>query len=80
MKARDIIPGWPRGKSTSPPWPILPYYPAIVTLTQSCDLGDLILMDWERRSDRAYHEEQQIMVDEWRKGTYRGFPIDSTLA
>jgi hypothetical protein len=66
MKARDIIPGWPRGKSTSGP-------PRVgITLLQvwlyangwnegmSSEAHDVM-------SDVHYHEGHQAMVDRWRQ-------------
>lgn len=66
LKARDIIPGWPRGRSTADMWPDW----------KSVDMGEVF---WPNRAekiaelklDREYHEAQQQMVNEfierWRR-------------
>jgi hypothetical protein len=69
MKARDIIPGWPRGHSTSAPFP---------TETPMWRLGT----DWGEVADRLidsednrkYHAEQERMMHEWRTKTGRFRP------
>lgn len=58
MKARDIIPGWPRGKSTS--FPTLPtvWLPLHPTICENID---------ESRCNALYHWLQQEMVDRDRR-------------
>lgn len=56
VKAREVIPGWPRGKSTSGPslppvW--IPHSPTVwESVSESC-------------SESIYHAAQQAMVDRW---------------
>ena len=62
MKARDIIPGWPRGKSTSGPAydPNLPtlWMPHHRTIYESVQ---------EAHLESLYREGQQAMVDRFRQ-------------
>lgn len=62
MKARDIIAGWPRGRSNSEPF--------------DCDSGIRFLVrdaayisaaTREMAANHTYHERQQRMVDEFRR-------------
>lgn len=70
MKAREVIPGWPRGRSCSRP---------------SGQDEPLCWMPWKFRSpydramfedeldyERRYHARQQLMVDRWRQGIVEG--------
>lgn len=52
MKARDIIRGWPRGRSTSG-------YPLR-------DAGMFMTRSRKTIEDEIYHENQQSMVDNYR--------------
>lgn len=60
MKAREIIAGWPRGRSTSSRrrWLELPVL-------------DDIEYRAERWADIAYHRDQQIMVTRYFEKLYR---------
>lgn len=69
MKARDIIPGWPRGKSTSGHsaaylWPHLlwltPYDLQAIAYRRQ--------FEEEEEANRCYHAGQQAMVDRFRQG------------
>lgn len=68
MKARDIIPGWPRGKSTTQPYPVH-RFESMLTLyfyeqvEQAKEYGRQV--DAEDEENRHYHAEQQFMVDEY---------------
>lgn len=75
MKARDIIPGWPRGKSTSP-GPDLYVSPFWTRIWVHCCPSpyDLAMLEDQLDSDRRYHEAQQRMVDQW----HRGIVIDAS--
>lgn len=68
MKARDIIQGWPRGRSTSRPWPFEAASFWFMTILRIRSPFDLALMKEEAEADREYHYAQQLMVDRWRAG------------
>jgi hypothetical protein len=57
IKARDIIAGWPRSRSTSTPWPDQP-----MPGQWNASTGDRLLDD---DRTRAYHARQQDMLDEY---------------
>lgn len=72
MKARDVVPGWPKGRSTSLPlqewaWPTwtLPYFRY---------KSDADTRQWrsDRYAEADYHAKQQAMVtayfEQWRIG------------
>ncbi len=67
-KARDVIKGWPCGKST------LTAYSAFNSLLKTIlsykneDLANRFIA--EDYSEKEYHEKQQKMVDEYRKKLY----------
>ena len=59
-KARDIIPGWPRGRSTDYKHRIYLYHdewPLLNRLSQE--------MHDQLDIERVYHQMQQAMVNEW---------------
>jgi hypothetical protein len=65
FKARDIISGWPRGRSTSCPnvpetggWWFLTFGRA------SWKEGDISLLYFERQMVAHYHEQQAEMMDD----------------
>jgi len=70
-KARDLVPGWPRGRSTLGPWP-RSMYPAwfYAAYMRVCSLdhyeGAQRLLQ-ENVANDLYHESQQRMVDEHRR-------------
>jgi hypothetical protein len=68
VKARNIIPGWPRGTSTTKPYPTHPFnfpWGMSPTAYDAAMLGD------ERDSDRRYHEGQARMMDDWHRALGR---------
>lgn len=64
MKARDIIPDWPRGTSTSKPWPS---YPTVAAIGMYWSPRDRAMLEDEVDSDRRYHEAQACMMDDWHR-------------
>lgn len=66
LKARQIVPGWPRGKSTSQPY-----------ISESNDLwwwmigrsewcaADGYDLHWDMARNIRYHREQKQMLDWW---------------
>jgi len=74
-KARDIIPAWPRSKSTTTEYPYPLRYPLRLFEFGRSAAMDAINADsqyWmaveeEARLTRAYHAEQQSMVDDYRR-------------
>lgn len=69
MKARDIIPGWPRPKQTSVPYaPIAPWWFGTFAYRIPDDYVNMACQyQHEQEANRRYHEEQQQMVDRWRR-------------
>jgi hypothetical protein len=57
VKARDIIPGWPRGRSTVVLWPDWECAPWLWLTNWKSAEG---YADWA--ADREYHEAQQRMT------------------
>jgi len=70
LKARDIIPGWPRGRSTECAhrfyWMWFPY-PLLNQGLLCVDDYWRAAVEEEVRLTREYHEQQQAMVDEFRR-------------
>lgn len=59
VKARDVIPGWPKPRSTSANWVpwrfyALPFYPSHLGETYAEDMTTVL-----------YHDAQQKMVDDY---------------
>ena len=74
IKARDIIAGWPRGRSTLPTyhndrwrcgmrWPMLALTGFMGVTSLKAYEARLIAED--DQAERDYHEAQQRMVDDW---------------
>lgn len=65
VKARDIIPGWPRGKSTTQPT-VSP-----LTFWEEHEGRWFEMVSAFVPSDARYHALQQAMMDKWRLDGYR---------
>lgn len=67
MKAREIIAGWPRGRSCSPPYG--QYEESFFHWRRvRCTEEEIGLWIEENQFIRRYRAEQQRMVDMWRRG------------
>jgi hypothetical protein len=55
LKARDIVPGWPKGRSTSHVYGF-----GFRSLAMR-------IRDTQNEDDITYHQRQQAMVDQYRK-------------
>jgi hypothetical protein len=64
VKARDIIPGWPRGKSTTQPT-----VPPLTFWEEHEGQWFEMVTGYFPSCDRRYHAQQQAMVDEYRAQT-----------
>lgn len=66
IKARDIIPGWPRGRSTVSwiyqPWQCINCWWSFTSLNMSDEMKESLQLDI------IYHAMQQAMVNEWFEG------------
>jgi hypothetical protein len=67
LKARDIIPGWPRGRSTSAEGRDRIIGLGMYRIRFLGNLKGFELFAEEVRLTRKYHEQQQAMVDEFRR-------------
>ena len=65
MKARDIIPGWPRGRSTTAPLFCRESIPSF----QGWPLADITAFGDEFFADLRYHQSQERMMHEYRTKT-----------
>jgi hypothetical protein len=63
MKARDIIPGWPRGRSTVNAWP---QDLDMLWFRRNLSKEAVLLLKADADLTREYHEDQQLMVDGFR--------------
>ncbi len=75
MKARDIIPGWPRGRSTLPAAPF--YNPSLAYDLWHMPIDELTKIEQDLRGDRDYHLAQAQMMHEYLTKTGR-FKLNDT--
>lgn len=73
MKARDIIPDWPRGTSTSKPYES--DMPLIVSWFRHWSPSDVAMLEDEADSDRRYHEAQDCMMEDWHRSRSQGTSV-----
>lgn len=66
MKARNIIPDWPRGTSTSKPYnEHLPCWTFAKILRRRWSLADVAQLEDEQADRMRYHAAQARMMDDW---------------
>jgi hypothetical protein len=80
VKARDIIPNWPRGRSTTAPWPepcsIAAWLPWL-----KVSESDYRRFEEDALGDEAYHESQARMMEDWhRTGSMATSALNQFLA
>ena len=70
IKARDLVAGWPRGRSTSSPyfgmepWWLCYMYLPVTSLSRYEAASNYVI---EQKRTVAYHEAQQKMFDDFRR-------------
>lgn len=78
QKARDIIEGWPRGRSTMTPYPKRCWW-HLLYLYQSSTSLDNYNKAKEFEFENTYHQMQQAMVNEWFARYRIKYTVDTEL-